>query len=232
MGQPDVQSHVLWFMVGWADRAPVEKHGIAIGPCFLRPKSLGTVRLRSSSPKDRALFDAGSFSDPDDLEVLVRGVLLGIKILEQPSLAKLIKRHHLPEPGIKHDPAALRSYVRQTAKTVFHPGGTAKMGPDTNPMATVDHQLRVRGVTGLRVAGGSAPAEPRRDHGRSEERRLRDGAFLCRVAPGLLNNWGGDADLALVFFGAALLHAVMIAPGRDREADKRPSRQGQEGARP
>ncbi len=37
-------------------------------------------------------------------------------------------------------------------------------------------------------------------------------AVLYRVAPGLLNNWGVDADLALVFFGAALLHAVMSAP--------------------
>jgi branched-chain amino acid transport system permease protein len=37
-------------------------------------------------------------------------------------------------------------------------------------------------------------------------------AVLYRVAPGLLNNWGVDADLALVFFGAGLLHAVITAP--------------------
>lgn len=37
-------------------------------------------------------------------------------------------------------------------------------------------------------------------------------AVLYRVAPGLLNNWGVDADLALIFFGAALLHAVTTAP--------------------
>lgn len=37
-------------------------------------------------------------------------------------------------------------------------------------------------------------------------------AVLFRVAPGVLNNWGVDADLALVFFGAALLHAVITAP--------------------
>ena len=37
-------------------------------------------------------------------------------------------------------------------------------------------------------------------------------ALLYRVAPGILNNWGVDADLALVVFGAALLHAVMTAP--------------------
>ena len=37
-------------------------------------------------------------------------------------------------------------------------------------------------------------------------------AMLYRVVPGLLNNWGVDADLALVFFGAGLLHAVITAP--------------------
>ena len=154
-GQPDVQFHVLPFMVGWADRPPIEKHGIAIGPCFLRPKSRGSVHLRSSKPQDKALFDAGSFKDSDDLEVLVRGVLKGIEILEAPALAKLIKRRHLPEPGLEKDMDGLRHYVRQTAKTVFHPVGTAKMGPDTDRMAVVDSELRVRGVTGLRVADAS-----------------------------------------------------------------------------
>ena len=35
---------------------------------------------------------------------------------------------------------------------------------------------------------------------------------LYRVLPGVFNNWGWDADLTLVFFGAALLHALMTAP--------------------
>jgi choline dehydrogenase-like flavoprotein len=154
-GQPDVQFHVLPFMVGWADRPPIQAHGIAIGPCFLRPKSRGSVHLRSSNPQDKALFDAGSFKDSDDLEVLVRGVRKGIEILEAPSLARLIKRRHLPEPGLEKDLDGLRHYVRQTAKTVFHPVGTAKMGPDSDRMAVVDAELRVRGVTGLRVADAS-----------------------------------------------------------------------------
>lgn len=78
-----------------------------------------------------------------------------MRILEQPALAKLIKRRALPEPGIENDLNALRHYVRQTAKTVFHPVGTAKMGPETDVMAVVDGELRVRGVTGLRVADAS-----------------------------------------------------------------------------
>lgn len=154
-GIPDVQFHVLPFMVGWADRPPIEEHGIAIGPCFLRPRSRGSVKLRSSDHKDPALFDAGSFSDTADLDVLVRGVKKGIEILDAPSLARLVKRRALPEPGIEKDESALRDYVRQTAKTVFHPVGTAKMGPDTDKMAVVDNELRVRGTRGLRVADAS-----------------------------------------------------------------------------
>lgn len=37
-------------------------------------------------------------------------------------------------------------------------------------------------------------------------------AVLFRVAPGVLNDRGIDPDLALIFFGAALLHAVLTAP--------------------
>jgi branched-chain amino acid transport system permease protein len=37
-------------------------------------------------------------------------------------------------------------------------------------------------------------------------------AILFRVAPGILNNWGVDSDVALIFFGGALLHAVITAP--------------------
>ena len=154
-GIPDLQFHVLPFMVGWGDRDPAQAHGIAIGPCFLRPKSRGSVRLRPNKPQDEALFDAGVFSDPDDLETLVRGVKLGIRILEAPSLARLIKRRALPEAGVEKSDDALRGYVRQTVKTVFHPVGTAKMGPQTDPMAVVDVELRVHGVEGLRVGDNS-----------------------------------------------------------------------------
>lgn len=37
-------------------------------------------------------------------------------------------------------------------------------------------------------------------------------AALFRILPALLNNWGLDADLSYVIFGAGLLHAVITAP--------------------
>ena len=154
-GEPDVQFHVLPTFVGFADRPPDPGHGISIGPCVLRPQSRGSVRLRSPDPADRALFVANALAESADVETLVRGVELSIRIAEAPSLARLVKRRVLPKPGLEKDKDALRDYVRTIAKTVFHPSGTAKMGPPEDLMAVVSEDLKVRGVDRLRVADAS-----------------------------------------------------------------------------
>ncbi|MGQ0682128.1 GMC family oxidoreductase [Bradyrhizobium sp.] len=154
-GEPDVQFHVLPTFVGFADRLAEPGHGISIGPCVLRPQSRGSVRLRSPRPGDSALFVANSLAEQADVDTLVRGVQLAIRITEAPSLARLIKRRVLPKPGLEKDVEALREYVRSISKTVFHPSGTARMGAPADPMAVVSEDLRVRGVEGLRVADAS-----------------------------------------------------------------------------
>lgn len=154
-GQPDIQFHVLPVLVGFADRDPEPGHGLSIGPCFLRPRSRGSIRIKSADPKETAIFNANALSDPADIETLVRGVEIAIRILEAPSLAKIVKRRVLPKPGIEKDPKALRDYIRSTAKTVFHPSGTAKMGRADDRTAVVGADLKVHGVEGLRVSDAS-----------------------------------------------------------------------------
>jgi choline dehydrogenase-like flavoprotein len=154
-GIPDVQFHVLPSFTGFADRQPRPGHGISINPCFLRPRSRGTVKLRSSDARDPADFRANSLAVQEDVDTLVRGVRLAMKILDAPSLKALMKRRVMPEIGLENDDAALGSYVRSVAKTVFHPSGTCKMGVDGDPMAVVNQKLSVRGVEGLRVADTS-----------------------------------------------------------------------------
>ncbi len=59
-----------------------------------------------------------------------------------------------PGPGATIG-AGLRAWIRGTVGSYWHPVGTCRMGPDTDPGAVVDPQLRVRGITGLRVADAS-----------------------------------------------------------------------------
>ena len=85
----------------------------------------------------------------------MRGTKKAIEIFRAPALASVVKEFALPSPQALSDDDALRDFLRNTAKTVFHPVGTAKMGPDTDRMSVVDVELRVKGVRGLRVADAS-----------------------------------------------------------------------------
>lgn len=154
-GQPDVQFHVLPVLIGFVDRDPEPGHGFSIGPCYLRPRSRGSIRITSADPAAKVDFNANVLSDPADVETLSRGVKAAIRILDAPSMQKIVKRRVLPRPGVENDAAALENYIRQTAKTVFHPAGTARMGREDDPLAVVTPELTVRGVEGLRIADAS-----------------------------------------------------------------------------
>ena len=56
-------------------------------------------------------------------------------------------------PGNIDTAAELKSYVRRTAKTAFHPVGTCRMGVDGD--AVVDPTLKVHGVDRLWIGDAS-----------------------------------------------------------------------------
>ena len=119
----------------------------------MRPASRGTVRLRSADPLAPIRFDGGYLSAQADVDTLVRGLKLARRILRAPALAKLVSEELAPSGDEAVSDAALTDYVRQRAKTVYHPAGTCRMGSDA--MAVVDPQLRVHGLQGLRVCDAS-----------------------------------------------------------------------------
>ncbi len=160
-GRADVQFHVLPVLVGDVERLPPMVHGLTLNPCLLAPKSRGELRLRSADPLALPWLDAGALAEEDDVRVLREGVRLARKILAAPSLAALVSQEIEPLPEFAgDDDATIDARVRHYAKTVYHPGGTCKMG--TDPQAVVDTRLRVHGLRGLRVADVSVmPAIPR-----------------------------------------------------------------------
>ena len=153
-GRPDVQFHFLPLLDNF-DNTPGEKpeaeaHGVSIKVGHLRSKSRGEVRLSSANPADLVEIDARILSHPDDLTNQVRAVKTALTAMEQPALKRLIKRVIEPDNIALDDDKGLEAFVRQNIKTVYHPGGTCKLG--TNPAtAVVDLQLRVHGVSNLRV---------------------------------------------------------------------------------
>ncbi len=153
---PDLQFH---FLAGAGAEAgvpsvPKGTSGITLNSYTLRPKARGTVRLRSSDPKDLPLVDPNFLGHPDDLKTSVEGVKVSKEIFSQPSLQKHIRKIRFPDEGVTSQ-ADFEDYARQYGRTSYHPTCTCKMGADKDPMAVVDPQLRVRGIDGLRICDSS-----------------------------------------------------------------------------
>lgn len=152
-GRPDIQFHVLPVMIESAEHGSIERHGMEINPCVLRPKSRGTVRLRSRDAADPIRFTTGFLSDSDDLALLLAGMKIARNILRQPALRAMVAEEVGPGPAEDLPDEAIVDHILQHAKTVYHPSGTCRMGTDDH--AVVDPQLRVRGVPRLRICDAS-----------------------------------------------------------------------------
>ncbi len=146
---PDVQMHFVPGYRSHRGRLFEWGHGYAIHTCVLRPKSVGEVRLGEG----RSLsIDFNFLSDEADARVLVEGVKLARSILAQPEFDAIRGKEMLPGAQVQSDEQLL-AHLRENAATVFHPVGTCKMG--TDEAAVVSPQLRVRGLSNLRVADAS-----------------------------------------------------------------------------
>ncbi|WP_241077405.1 GMC family oxidoreductase [Achromobacter xylosoxidans] len=147
---PDTQFH---FATLSADMAGGKVHpfsGCTYSVCQLRPSSRGTVRLRSADPFEAPAMQPNYLSTELDRRMTVAAVKYARRLAATEPLAGLMKREFRPGAKVQSDDEILH-FCREYGATIFHPSGTAKMGPREDPMAVVDERLRVHGVSGLRV---------------------------------------------------------------------------------
>ena len=149
---PDLQYHVQPLSL---DSFGTDLHpfpAITASVCNLRPTSRGTVTLRSNIPTDAPAIAPNYLSTPDDQHTATNAIRVTREIMAQPALAPFAPTEYRPGPALQTHEDLLPA-IGDIATTIFHPIGTAKMG--TDPMAVVDSQLRVHGLTGLRVVDAS-----------------------------------------------------------------------------
>ena len=155
---PDVQ---LLFHGGPLNAAPYMApfrnafpDGFSVLVAVLRPESRGRVHLASADPLQAPLIRQNFLAAENDWKTLRAGLRMVREIARQPALAPYIERELAPGAGLEGD-AHLDAHIRALAITVHHPLGTCRMGPDSDALAVVDAQLRVRGVDRLRVVDAS-----------------------------------------------------------------------------
>ncbi|WP_433556124.1 GMC family oxidoreductase [Pseudonocardia xinjiangensis] len=141
-GAPDVQLF-FWdvpdFPMGRSD-------GYAIGVAVLRPRSRGSLTLASADPAVAPVIDPGLLTAPEDIGVLEDGMRIAREVAATKALA-IWGAAEIPSGD------GIREYLRATAHSGMHPVGTCRIGLDSD--AVVDSELRVHGVSNLRVADAS-----------------------------------------------------------------------------
>ncbi|WP_073664205.1 GMC family oxidoreductase [Pseudomonas aeruginosa] len=156
-GRPDVQVHFLPALDTWDDPDGIGRdrtHGLTLKVGHVQPKSRGSVTLASKDPAALPIIQANYLNHPDDLAGQIRALRLGLKLLQAPALQSQIGEVFSPPHAALESDAELERFVRAGVKTVYHPVGTCRMGPDS-ATSVVDLALRVHSVAGLRVADSS-----------------------------------------------------------------------------
>lgn len=134
---------------------------VVVSIATMGPRSRGFVRIRSADPGAAPLIDHAYLTDPEDydLRVLLAGFEVSRAIAASAPLASMIGSE-TETAGLTGE--ALATHIRHNSSHYYHPAGSCKMGPASDPMAVVDAEGRVHGLGGLRVADASImPTVPR-----------------------------------------------------------------------
>jgi choline dehydrogenase len=121
--------------------------------CLLRPESRGQVKLAAPDPHAPPEIRHNFLASTEDLRQLVEGGRMLRTVASSPLLGEHADGEILPGDDCRSEDE-WADFVRSTADTIFHPGGTCAMGTVT------DADLSVRGVTGLRIADASVMPLP------------------------------------------------------------------------
>jgi choline dehydrogenase len=123
------------------------------GASYLTPVSRGRVALTGRDPEALPTVDHGFLTDPlgHDAAILAEGVALLREIAAQPDMRRLLGKELSPGRACRSH-ADIARHLRAHIDSYWHPVGTCKMGPASDPLAVVDARGEVHGLRGCYVA--------------------------------------------------------------------------------
>lgn len=121
-----------------------------VGVALMRPRSTGTLRLRSADPTEPPHIAYGYLGDQQDWIRLSEAANTATEVLHRMSGVHVEN----PPPG-----ARTTDWLRANLATSQHLSGTCRMGAD-DTRAVVDESCRVHGVSGLSVVDLSVVPVP------------------------------------------------------------------------
>lgn len=133
---------------------------VQIYPTVLQPKSRGYIKLGSSDPLQPPKIYANYLTNDHDIKVLIEGIKFAIQFSQTEAMKRYgMQLDRTPVSGCESLPFGSDLYwecaIRQETGPENHQAGSCKMGPGKDPLAVVDHELRVHGIRSLRVADAS-----------------------------------------------------------------------------
>jgi choline dehydrogenase len=144
------------YPIGGRSRKDAPAWRWTLGVACLTPRSRGSVRLSGPGLDDKLVIDHRYLSDSGgyDRARLAEGVERVREVAQVPELRRLLGRETRPGPKVSTRQAIVR-FLDHAAVHYYHPAGSCKMGPASDPDSVLDSDGRMHGIEGLYVADAS-----------------------------------------------------------------------------
>ena len=145
---PDIQHHFFPGAVE-SQKDIIKVHAYQVHCGTMRPKSRGTIKLRSSNPKDKPIIQPNYIDDQEDLDDLCEGVRLSAEIMNAKAFDQYRKRPLNYDESILFDKNKLEEWTKHHLESAYHCSGTCAMGKVT------ESDGKVKGLKNLRICDAS-----------------------------------------------------------------------------
>ena len=151
---PNIQYHFLPAAMRYDGQAAFSGHGFQVHVGPNKPQSRGRVWISSADPHAKPNIQFNYISTEQDKQDWRDCIRLSREILAQPAMDDYRGEEIQPGANINSD-EAIDAWVRQNVESAYHPSCSCKMGGEDDPMAVVNSQCQVNGISGLRVVDSS-----------------------------------------------------------------------------